>query len=157
MNPNDEQDRFHSRKSPRLRQYDYTTPNDYFVTICTWEKKCLFWRTGVLNHYGEIAKQSFEEIGRHFPDVTVDKFVVMPNHVHGILVLQSGSTNLSAVIGQYKSYVSKQIHVFDADCRVWQASFHDHVIRSQKDYERIWLYIEGNPMRWEDDCFFLSE
>ncbi|MCI7639964.1 MAG: transposase [Clostridiales bacterium] len=111
----------------------------------------------MLSKYGEIAKRGFEKIEHHFPDVIVDKFVVMPNHVHGILVLQSGSTNLPTVIGQYKSYVSKKIHGFDADCKVWQASFHDHVIRNQKDYERIWLYIEGNPMRWGDDCFYLCE
>ena len=78
----------------------------------------LYWRGSSLNKFGKIAKQGFEEIGHHFPDVIVDKFVVMPNHVHGILILQTGSTNLSAVIGQYKSYVSKQIHAFDADCRV---------------------------------------
>ena len=157
MNANDEQDRFHSRRNPRLKKYDYTTPNYYFVTICTREKRCLFWHRSVLSKYGEIAKQGFEEIGYHFPDVIVDKFVVMPNHVHGILVLQGGRTNLSSVIGQYKSYVSKQIHAFDTGCKVWQASFHDHVIRNQQDYERIWLYIEANPARWDEDCFYLSE
>ena len=157
MNPNDEHDRFHSRKSPRLKRYDYATPNYYFITICTWEKRCLFWHRGALNKYGKIAKQGFEEIEHHFPEVTVDKFVVMPNHVHGILILKTEKTDLSVVVGQYKSFVSKQVHAIDAGCRVWQASFHDHVIRNQKDYERIWLYIEGNPMRWADDCFYLSE
>ena len=157
MNANDEQNRFHSRKNPRLKRYDYTTPNYYFITICTWEKRCLFWKSGKLNQYGVTAKQGFEEITQHFPDVIVDKFVVMPNHVHAILILQTDGTNVPTVIGQYKSFVSKRIHEFDAGCRVWQASFHDHVIRNQKDYERIWLYIEANPARWEDDCFFLSE
>ena len=157
MNPNDEHDRLHSRKNPRLKQFDYTTPNYYFVTICTWEKRSLFWSGGALNKRGIIAKQGFEEIGHHFPDVTVDKFVVMPNHVHGILILGTEKTDLSVVIGQYKSFVSKQVHTFDVGCRVWQTSFHDHVIRNQKDYERIWLYIEGNPARWSEDCFYLSE
>lgn len=157
MNANDEQNRFHSRKNPRLKRYDYTTPNYYFITICTWEKRCIFWNRGKLNQYGEIAKQGLEEITQHFPYVVVDKFVVMPNHVHAILILQADKTNISTVVGQYKSIVSKRIHEFDADCKVWQTSFHDHVIRNQKDYERIWLYIEANPARWEDDCFFLSE
>ena len=157
MNADDEQDRFHSRKHPRRKRYDYATPNYYFITICTWEKRYIFWNKEKLNRYGEIAGQGFGGITHHFPDVTVDKFVVMPNHVHAILILQDDKTNISTVIGQYKSYVSKQTHEFDADCKVWQTSFHDHVIRNQKDYERIWLYIEANPARWEGDCFFLSE
>ena len=103
---------------------------------------------------GEIAARGFEEITSHFPDATVDKYVIMPNHVHGIIVLRGRSTDLSTVVGQYKSFVSRQIHNLIPDCKVWQASFHDHVIRNQKDYERIWSYIDGNPSRWNEDCFF---
>ena len=150
----DEMNRFPSRKNPRLRHFDYSSPHYYFVTICTWEKRCLFWNSGELNQYGHIAKQGFEEMTAHFPGVEVDKYVVMPNHVHGILILNGHTSNLSTVVGLYKSYVTKQVHSLDSDCRVWQTSFYDHVIRNQKDYARIWLYIEGNPARWKEDCFF---
>ena len=150
----DEMNRFPSRKNPRLRQFDYSLPYYYFVTICTWEKRCLFWQSGALSEYGHIAKQGFEEMTVHFPDLVVDKYVVMPNHVHGIVILNRPTSNLSTAIGLYKSYVTKQIHRLDSHCRVWQTSFHDHVIRNQRDYERIWLYIEGNPARWKEDCFF---
>ena len=154
MNHDNKTDRFPSRRNPRLKQYDYVAPNYYFVTICTWEKRYLFWQLDHLNAFGKIAAQGFEEIPSHFPDVAVDKYVIMPNHVHGILILNKQTSNLSTVIGLYKSYVTKQIHGLDSNCKVWQTSFHDHVIRNQKDYERIWLYIEANPARWNEDCFY---
>lgn len=148
-------DRFPSRKSPRLKFFDYTAPNYYFVTICTWEKRCLFSQSGTeLNQFGEIAKRTFENIPQHFPTVKVDKFVVMPNHVHGILILNEQNVDLSTVVGQYKSHVTHQIHLIYPGCREWQTSFHDHIIRNQADYERIWNYIEANPARWQGDCFY---
>ena len=150
----DDQDRFPVRKHPRLKEYDYASPNYYFVTICTWNKACLFGRPGALNRYGRMAEQGLVETGSHFPGVKVDKFVVMPNHVHGIVVLQGSGADLSTVVGQYKSFVSRQIHGIDPEQRVWKTSFHDHVIRNQADYERIWSYIDANPANWEKDCFF---
>ena len=81
----------------------------------------------------------------------------MPNHIHGIFVLEEGAPNLSAVIGQYKSYVSRQIRLRMPGVKVWQSSYHDHVIRDQKAYEKIWLYIDSNPLNWEKDCFFAKQ
>ncbi|MGN0978319.1 MAG: transposase [Faecousia sp.] len=150
----DDRERYPSRKNPRLKQHDYALPNYYFVTICSWNKVCCFGRPGDLNRYGKIAEQGLLEIETHFSNVKVDKFVVMPNHVHAIIVLQGNDTDLSTVIGQYKSFVSRQIHVTEPGQRVWQTSYHDHVIRDQKGYERIWLYIDSNPANWEKDCFF---
>ena len=151
---NYDSDRFHSRKNPRLPGYDYATPNYYFVTICTWEKKCIFGSGTQLSGNGKIAEQGLLEVNKHFPTVKLDKFVVMPNHIHGIFVLEEGAPNLSAVIGQYKSYVSRQIRLRMPGVKVWQSSYHDHVIRDQKAYEKIWLYIDANPLNWEKDCFF---
>ena len=94
------------------------------------------------------------EIKQHYPNVTVDKFVVMPNHVHAILCICNKQTNLSRVIGSYKSFVSKRVHEAEPDKVVWQASFHDHIIRNEKAYQQIWQYIESNPVNWEKDCFY---
>ncbi|MDQ9816352.1 hypothetical protein RFZ01_18460, partial [Acinetobacter pittii] len=64
--------------------------------------------------------------------------------------------SLSNVVGQYKSFVSRKIHGSCPELRVWQTSFHDHVVRNQQDYQRIWAYIDGNPSNWEKDCFYLA-
>ncbi len=150
-------DRFPVRKNPRLKQYDYTSYNYYFATICTHEKKCLFGNPTKLSPMGKIAADCLRNVPVHFQGVWIDKWVVMPNHVHAIVMLPGNGVNLSTVIGQYKSAVTKAIRKFDPGISVWQASFHDHVIRDQADYERIWLYIEANPARWRDDCFYTPQ
>ena len=150
-------DRFPSRKHPRLKSYDYSTPNYYFVTICTWQKKCLFGTTKRLNDYGKIAENGILQIEKNFPDVRVDKFTVMPNHVHLILDIQRKSSTVSTIIGQYKAFVTKEIRKIENHENIWQTSFHDHVIRDQKAYEKIWLYIDSNPKNWEKDCFFENQ
>ena len=149
-------DRFHSRKNPRLKRYDYATPNYYFVTICTWDKTCMFGEAGRLNFIGRIAEEGLLKIPQHFSCVELDKYVVMPNHIHAILILREGADNLSVIIGQYKSYVTRKVREQLPDQKVWQTSFHDHVIRDQNSYEKIWLYIESNPANWQKDCFFQS-
>ncbi len=149
-------ERFPARKNPRLAQYDYSTPNYYFVTICTRDKRCIFGRPGQSNTCGKIARQGIEEIDTHFPSVRVDKYVVMPNHVHAILELKAHDADLSVVIGQYKSYVTREVRKILPEMVVWQTSYHDHVIRDQTGYEKIWQYIESNPQNWEQDCFFMK-
>ena len=149
-------DRFPKRASPRMGWYDYSTPGYYFVTICTKEKSRIFGEPGSLNDAGCIAQQILEEIPNHFTGVKVDKFVVMPNHIHVILVLEDGKTKLSDVIGQYKSAVTRKLRKTGWNQKIWQTSFHDHVIRDQMGYERIWAYIDTNPIRWKEDCFYIE-
>ena len=151
---NRDDDRFPNRKSPRLKDFDYATPNSYFITVCTFDKKCIFWRDGVLNEFGTMVFQGIMEIPKHFPNNPVEKFVVMPNHLHMILTVEPGGASVSTVVGALKSHVTKQIHEICPEIKVWQASFHDHGIRGQKDYDRIWEYIENNPLRWNEDCFY---
>ena len=86
----------------------------------------------------------------------------MPNHIHGIFIVtaekaEKGLEDLTIAIGQYKMSVTKEIRKVKPHMQVWQRSFHDHVIRSQKGYENIWTYIENNPLKWEEDCFYCSE
>ena len=145
-----------NRKSPRMKGYSYCTPGYYFVTICIHEKQCLFWSGGKLNEFGKVAHEAVRKIPDHAPGVKIDKYVIMPNHVHMILILENDCHDLSVVIGQYKAYVSKIIHKAFPNKKIWQASFHDHKIRNQKQYEKIWLYIENNPIKWNLDCFYVE-
>ena len=147
-------ERFPVRKNPRLKQFDYSSPNYYFVTICTRDKACIFGTPGSLNRRGRIAQKGLLEIEKHFPNVRLDKYVIMPNHIHAILVLQGTDVQLPVVVGQYKSFVTRQIRQTEQNFPVWQSSYHDRVIRNQKSYESIWLYIESNPLNWNKDCFF---
>ena len=142
------------RKSPRIRNYDYKTPGYYFVTICTHQKRCIFGGPERLGALGIIAEEGITQIQTHFRDVRVDKYVVMPNHVHMIIVLEEGASSLSTVVGSYKSYVTGRIRKGSNNGPIWQTSFHDHVIRDEKGYLRIWNYIDGNPSKWEEDCFY---
>ena len=152
---------FHPRKNTRIPGYDYSAQNYYFVTVCTHNRKCLFGDPMKLNDLGIKAGKFLEEIPQFYPEVTVDKFVIMPNHVHAILVISHGeekeAPSLSKVIGQYKMAVSREFHRTNPGENLWQRSFHDHIIRNQKSYEKIWLYIEGNPQKWEEDCFYSAE
>ena len=106
---------------------------------------------------GIAAADCLQKIPVHFPGMTVDKWMVMPNHIHAILILPGDGMSLSGIVGQYKSAVTKAIHTFCPTIPVWQTSFHDHIIRNQADYERIWMYIEGNPARWTGDCFYVPQ
>ena len=146
---------FKRRKSPRLPNYDYENHNYYFVTICTHEKRCLFGNAADLNRYGKVAEEAIENIRKQ--NILVEQYVIMPNHIHMIIVIGCGISEkkrLDTVIGLYKSGVSREIHKFDPNITVWQRSFHDHVIRNRKSYEKIWEYVTYNPQKWKEDCFY---
>ena len=152
-----DQERFPIRKHPRLKSFDYTSCNYYFVTVCTRNKDCLFGSPQKLSAMGRIAADCLRNIPVHFPDVILDKWVVMPNHIHAIVILPGDAINLSTVIGQYKAAVTKEIRMINPDAQIWQTSFHDHIVRNQADYEHIWAYIDVNPARWLDDCFYTPQ
>ncbi len=172
------------RKPIRLREYDYSTPGSYFITICVNEKKHLFGkihnREMFLNRFGKIAQKCWIEIPNYFPTITLDEFVIMPNHLHGILII-SGSTltningesfatragaspapTIPYVVGVYKSLVTKEIlEIVKKNNKnyflgkIWQRGFYDHIIRSEKSLEKIREYIITNPYNWENDDMFL--
>ena len=98
-----------------------------------------------------MATQGIKDISRHFPGVGVDEYVVMPNHVHMILVFPQEQCDLSAVVGSYKSYVSKMFHVEHPGVTLWQRSFYDHIIRDENAYCEIKRYIQENPLKWDLD------
>ena len=159
------------RKLPRLKDYDYATPGAYFITICAYEKRCIFGRIiravdGIDAHMqyspiGEIARECLLDIAPHYDNIKVDNWVIMPNHVH-ILIQISERMNpfptircdIPNVIGKYKAAVTRKVgKELLPSGRLWQASFYDHIIRNQEDYQNIWQYITGNPSKWLDDCF----
>ena len=157
------------RKPNRLTEYDYSQPNAYFITICTKNKSKLFWENvGAsiarpdnvpLSQYGKIVQEAITKIPHIYPMVSVDNFVIMPNHVHLLLQIHTDDSGramlaptMSKVVQQMKGYVTKTIGI-----SVWQKLFHDHVVRGNKDYLEIWNYIEGNPSKWEEDCFYVKE
>ncbi len=112
-----------------------------------------------MSDVGKIAEVCMRRIPEIYPQVTVDKFTVMPNHVHAIIVIGNDVTavqlpSLTKVIGQYKMAVTKAVHQLQPGIQVWQRSFHDHVIRDHNGYEKIWTYIDNNPRKWELDCFY---
>ncbi|MBR6653401.1 MAG: transposase [Oscillospiraceae bacterium] len=147
-----------NRKKQRLSQFDYSSENYYFVTICTADKKHLFGKAGELNQFGKIAEKKILDIPNHHYGVRIDKYAVMPNHIHAIVVLGcAGKTptekipSLYTVLGSYKSSVTREIHEIAPEVTVWQSSYNDHVIRNNADYSNIWQYIDQNPERWNED------
>ena len=167
------------RKSARLRYYDYSNPGAYFVTICIQNRRCVLsdiivgaiHESPVLNlkKYGIIADNVIKKLNNRF-NVEISKYVIMPNHIHMLVVITDseilrairesplrGRSLISKVVGYMKMNVSKEIHKINPDEKLWQRSFHDHIIRNQKDYDMIWEYIDTNVLRWEKDCFYVEE
>lgn len=153
-----------NRKPTRLQDFDYSNNGYYFITICTHNKQhilgCVSDGLISLNTFGRIAAEEIENIPCHYQTIEILKYVVMPNHVHAIIAINSAErsrpfpTNIPTIIGLYKSGVSKRIHVCVPDIDVWQKSFYDHIIRNEDEYLRVWQYIDENPLKWETDEYF---
>jgi putative transposase len=159
----------HHRRSIRLKEYDYSRAGAYFVTIVTWQRECLFGEIEqgkmALNEIGEIVCEEWERTVMVRHNVELGEYVIMPNHVHGILslvgatrrvaptsqTLQPGS--LGAIMAQFKSIVTKRINGLQnvSGRPVWQRNYYEHIIRNERDMDRITRYIEANPLRWTDD------
>ena len=150
---------YYSRKSTRLTGYDYSNQNYYFVTICTNNKACIFGTIKKLSKLGEIAKEEMIKISSYYTGIYIDNYIIMPNHIHAIVVMEEDDKNtkkpsLDNVIGSYKAGVTRRIRKIKPEIDVWQRSFHDHIIRNEKDYLKIWEYIQHNDQKWEADCFY---
>jgi len=157
-----------NRKTIRLKSFDYSQPGFYFVTVCVQDRKCWFGEIVngemTLNGPGKIVEQYWKEIPSHYPNIQLDSFVIMPNHLHGIVIIdsvgaasgrpQAGNAhpyNLSSIIGSFKNISSKSIHKADLPDFSWQKSFYDHVIRQDESLDKIREYIVNNPKQWELD------
>ena len=162
----------HHRRSIRLKNYDYTQKGAYFVTICTRNKQCIFGDIEKgkikLNSLGKIAHDCWTEIPLHFPHIKLDVFVIMPNHIHGILWIEREiytayekreygkmiAGSIPCVIRSYKSSVTKNINQLcnqKGMSSVWQRNFYEYINRSEESLEVIRKYIIENPLKWEHD------
>jgi len=166
-----------ARKPNRLKGYDYSSAGYYFVTICTKDRREFLGQIidglSVLNNYGHIVKREIEKISAIRKECIIENYVVMPNHIHLIvrIVIVGDDGNrpsdnrpsepradchpplqrksISNMVQGFKGAVTRQI-----GSSLWQRSFHDHVIRNHDDYALIWQYVDENPARWHEDCFY---
>ncbi len=162
------------RKSIRLKGYDYSNAGAYFVTVCAWNKICLFGDIASgeiqLNSFGKIIQICWEEINMHFPHIITDEYIIMPNHIHGILVIQDetvGANNYSpllhggkprgtsktigSAIRGFKIGVTKLVKSNMTLENIWQRNYYEHVIRDDEELNVVREYILNNPKRWEMD------
>lgn len=147
------------RKQNRLSSYDYSTNGAYFVTICTHDRQKVLSEivedgSLVLRHIGKTAEEYIIRIPEKYPSVSVEKYVIMPDHVHMLLGIGQGTSDpsptLGNIIGWYKYQVTKEANriLGTEGKKLFQRSYYDHVIRNQADYNEAWEYIENNPRKW---------
>ncbi len=174
----------HHRKSIRLRRYDYRQAGVYFITICTYERQCLFGEiaNGAMcsNVYGRIVSEEWGGLSVHFPNLTTDISVLMPNHFHGILTIETPedatclgtasrapteavapqrqfgcpvSGSIPTVVGAFKAGVTRRINEERQTPGgvVWQRGFYDRIVRSETMLNAIRVYIINNPSNWTED------
>jgi len=163
----------HQRRSIRLKDYDYRQNGAYCVTLLTHQRECLFGDVledeMQINAIGRVVQTCWEAIPQHNQDVELDAFVIMPNHIHGIVVRNEDKSQLAvsspgqlhapnagslgSIIGTYKAAVSRQINRLNPLERVivWHRNYHDHIIRDEHSLNSIRMYIELNPSRWTQD------
>ncbi|MDO8617260.1 MAG: transposase [Dehalococcoidia bacterium] len=146
----------HHRRSIRLRDYDYASAGAYFVTVCTHE------RQQILEPVSHVVHAAWLGLQDRFPDVAVDEFVIMPNHVHGILVLgrtvvegaaSRAPTSLADVVCAFKSVSAIAANKFLGrhSQPFWQRNYYERIIRNEDELNRIRQYVRDNPLRWADD------
>jgi REP element-mobilizing transposase RayT len=173
----------HHRRSIRVKGYDYSQAGLYFITICTQNRLCLFGEIVdddrgtticALNEYGRIAEKEWIKTSKMRPNIRLDVFVIMPNHMHGIIEIADGrgtmhraptveqfgkptSNTIPTIIRGYKSSVTKQINILrnQPGVPVWQRNYYEHIIRDEKSYYQISEYIQTNPLKWQDDKYYV--
>ena len=149
---------YETRKKLRLKWFDYGSKWYYFVTICTKGRIHYFWDVEewniILNDYWKAAEQCWGNIIEHYEWIELDEFIIMPNHIHGIIIVGNEyfRSDISNVIKWFKIGVTKEIHQNHHDYEfAWQKSFHDVIIRDQVGLDKSREYIRMNPMKWEED------
>ncbi|MBQ2780914.1 MAG: transposase [Clostridia bacterium] len=160
------------RKSTRMRCFDYATTGAYFVTICTQNRKNTLssivgegFPLPQLSRCGEIANKWIRELPKKYKEISVECYVIMPNHIHLLLLWKKEdgrgdpSPTIVTAIGWLKYQITREINIscHTVGEKVFQRSFYDHVIRSDKDYTEIYQYICENPMRWQLDKLYTPE
>ena len=169
------ENKYPERKPTRVKNYDYSSVGAYFITICTKDRRNFFWnkqalncrgdlwsslRDDVLSDYGVIVTNEIKKIAEVYGGtVETANFVVMPNHIHLLLVLyndmpdESGRPKVapttSRIVQQFKGAVTKKLGFSP-----WQKLYNDHIIRNYRDFLQHWQYIDENPIRWLNDKYY---
>lgn len=167
-----------NRTSPRLLDYDYAQPGAYFVTACTKNRKCVLGRvtgeTVTLSVEGEIVKSVWQALPNHYPHLKLDEFIIMPNHIHGILWLletrqphvgaglrpaptqQAKCHGLPEIMRALKSFSSRRVNEINhtKGQSLWQRSFYEHILRDDEDLYNHRKYIQENPLKWTLDDYY---
>lgn len=156
------------RRSIRLGTHDYRGHGPYFLTLCSFQKACTFGSivagTVHLTAVGHIIQQEWLRAPRIRPEVKLDEFVVMPNHIHAIVFLDEDAQrfdlepgnfhrtprSLGSLVAGFKSVCTTRVNIMNhtAGKPLWQRNYYEHVIRSQRELERVRTYVRGNPERW---------
>jgi len=160
-------ERHPERKPNRLKEYDYSNVGWYYVTICTEKHITYFGRIKngemIPIELGKIADKCWKEIPKHFPETELDEYVIMPNHIHGIIIINKyvGDAKFAFPTDRTKMTLSKTIQQFKRAVTIeiktkypksnfqWQRSFYDRIIRNEKELSYIRRYIQQNPLKWE--------
>ncbi len=178
------------QKSNRLKDYDYSQNGAYFVTICTKNREPLLSQIVgggfhaapqiELSRIGLEIDNAIHFYSHKYENIFIDKYVIMPNHIHLIMMINSGTflgghgnpplqntakssdkplsedLPLHSIIGQLKSFTTKQFNLLNNTQYhiLWQRSYHDHIIRHEAEYQQIWRYIDENPLKWQQDCYY---
>ena len=158
-------------ETTRLQNWNYASDGRYFITICTNGREHIFGvvEQGImqLNQYGRIAEQCWFDLPNHYSNLILDAFIVMPNHLHGIMIINNTAveTGLKPVstasnghgifefVRALKTFSSRRMNELDntPGKSRWQSRFHDHIIRNEQELHRIRRYILNNPSQWEKD------
>ncbi len=161
------------RKPTRLTGYDYSASGAYFITICVKNKKPMLSNIvgqglapaeNKLSDYGKIAQEQMEALEVRYKGIKIEKYVIMPNHIHLLLSnneMTAGASpcpTISDVICAFKSLTTRMCKKAGlTEKQLFQSSFHDHIIRGEQDYKATWEYIDTNVLRWEMDDFYVAE
>lgn len=162
-------DNMRERKRQRLENFDYSSDNMYFVTLITKNRINYFGKIRenkiILNTYGEIVNKQWLWLAEQYSYIILKEYIIMPNHLHGIIqidreeVINKDSNikikSLSEIIGAFKTTSSKLIRLSNDENFQWHKSFYDHIIRNYEDLIRIQEYIVNNPLKWNDDDYFI--
>jgi putative transposase len=170
------------RKDIRFKNHDYSQNGAYFITVCVKDRHNLLWENNVgaisdrpfchlhklsqLSDIGKIIDDEIHKIGAIYDNVLIDKYVIMPNHIHMIIILKDNedgrqdnedgrpkvAPTISRIMQQFKGSISKQVGF-----PMWQKSFYDHIIRNEEEYQKIWEYIDTNPLKWQEDCYYQND
>lgn len=168
----------HHRRSIRLKEYDYSQGGGYFVTICTYNREYIFGSVAdgkiELNEWGKMVLEWWNNLLEHYPNISLDEFVVMPNHIHGIIIITDAAPmragqprpykktapnsetqkhTLGRIVAFFKYQSTKHINGLRGTpgISIWQRNYYEHIIRSENELNRIREYIIGNPFKWETD------